>query len=175
MGMVTDRLRRREKAETRGQEHRYVNVAGGRKGGSQIAEAMSYLKKKGFEKFLDVVPGPLIRSTHGKVLTHMPLAPDSSYTHCIGALRAAYKISKDMPEPDPDFDLEGRSTPKFAHHSYRRTSDKIARESQHLTGATDLDVDETYGWHEAEHAKDQRIRYAGLKARSKRMCVTMMI
>ena len=59
----------------------------------------------------------------------MPLSKDSSYTHLIGALKQAWEISSNLPEPDLELDLEGLEEPKWAHHSLRRTSDRFARQS----------------------------------------------
>ena len=56
--------------------------------------AKAYLTKKGLGAFIDEVPGPLFRSTHGRLITHMPLTPDSSYTHAMGALKRAYIPSR---------------------------------------------------------------------------------
>ena len=36
----------------------------------------------------------------GRMLTHMPLATGSTYTHLGSAMREAYAISKEMSEPD---------------------------------------------------------------------------
>ena len=88
-----------------------------------------------FKKYIDIVPGPLFRSTHGNILSHMPLAVDSSYMHLIGALKAAWKISAAMSEDDLELDLEGLEEPKWAHHTFRRTADKIARATMDQTGA----------------------------------------
>jgi hypothetical protein len=172
---ILDRLRRRLNAKTRGLEFKYVNVAGGRRGGTALQEARRHLERHGLSRFLDEVPGPLFRSSHGKVLTHMPLAIDSSYTHLIGALKKAYQISSRMAEPDPDLDLEGLSEPKFAHHTFRRTSDKVARDSMELTGASKDDIDDQYGWRQAERAKDQQSAYAGPRSRSHRARISMMM
>ena len=150
-------------------------MAGGRRGGREIAEAQAYLEAAGFGRFMDVVPGPLFRSSHGKILTHMPLTPDSSYTHVIGALKKAYTISARLEEPDLEFDLEGLTSPKWAHHTFRRTADRMARDSMAETGATKGDIDDLFGWLQAERAKDQQRAYAGIAERSVRARCTMMI
>jgi hypothetical protein len=172
---ILDRLSRRIKARTRGLEFKYVNVAGGRKTGEELRSAQRYLETHGFSRFLDLVPGPLFRSTHGKLLTHMPLAIDSSYTHVIGALKKAYRFSSRMAEPEPDLDLEGLAVAKFAHHTFRRTSDKMARDTMEVTLVSKEDIDDQYGWKQAERAKDQQMSYAGPRARSHRARITMMI
>ena len=80
-----------------------------------------------------------------------------------------------MEEPDLELDLEGLEEPKWGHHSLRRTSDKIARNSIAETGADKEDIDEMYGWKQAERAKDMQIAYAGRRERSRRARVSMMI
>jgi hypothetical protein len=93
----------------------------------------------------------------------------------IGALKRAYAISSKLGEPDLDLDLEGLSVPKWAHHTFRRTSDKFARDCMEDTGATKEDIDEQFGWKQAERAKDQQSSYAGPRSRSHRARITMMI
>ena len=168
-------IKRRRNAKTRGEETKYVNVAGGERYGTIVVGAKEMLERAGLGRFVDTVPGPLIRSTHGKLLTHMPLAVESSYTHVIGALKEAWKISEAMPEVDTELDLEGLETPKWAHHSFRRTADRIARATKAETGATKEDIDEMFGWNQAERAKDMQTHYAGRLERSRRACITMMV
>ena len=136
---------------------------------------MELLRKAGLGNFLDVVPGPLIRGTHGTLLSHMPLAIASSYKHAMGALNHAWEISSSMEEVDLELDIEGLEKPKWAHHTLRRSGDKFARASMNETGTTELDIDEVYGWRQAERAKVQQLHYAGRQARSQRAKVTMMI
>ena len=111
----------------------------------------------------------------GKLLTHMPLAPESSYTHIIGALKEAYELSSQMEEPDLELDLEGLEEPKWGHHTLRRTGDKVARDSMEDTGVTAGDIDDQYGWNQRERSKEQQIHYAGRRDRSRRARVTMML
>ena len=165
----------RLKATTKGEEYRYVNIAGGPRGGPQIRAAKERLEACGLGSHVNVVPGPLIRATRGRLLQHMPLAVASSYTHAIGALKAAWEISKEMEEPDLELDLEGLEEPKWAHHTFRRTGDRMARASMEETGVTEETIDEVYGWNQAARAKVQQIQYAGRADRSKRARVTMMI
>ena len=74
-----------------------------------------------------------------------------------------------------DLDLEGLEEPKWAHHSFRRTADRLARASMQETGASKEDLDDMFGWNQAERAKDMQVHYAGRLERSKRARVTMMI
>ena len=105
----------------------------------------------------------------------MPLTVESSYTHVIGALKRAWEISSKMEEPDLELDLEGLEQPKWAHHSFRRTADKIARATMEQTGASKEDLDDMFGWKQSERAKDMQLHYAGRAHRAKRALVTMMI
>ena len=105
----------------------------------------------------------------------MPLSKDSSYTHLIGALKKAWSISSAMTEVDTELDLDGLDKPKWGHHTLRRTSDKIARETIEETGATKEDIDDMYGWKQAERAKEMQVAYAGRKQRARRARVSMMI
>ena len=164
----------RYNAKTKGLEHGYVNVTGGTKASNELAGARAYLERKGLGEFLNVVPGPLFRSTHGNLISHMPLAVDSSYTHVTGALKRAYDISLTYAERDPDLDLEGRSAPKWGHHTFRRTADKWAQAARAITKATPEMIDELFGWKQAERAKVQQLAYAGPRKRAERAKVTMM-
>ena len=169
------KLQQRRQAKTRGEEHKYVNIAGGEKDGKQLRDAEALLRAHGLAQFADAVPGPLLRATHGRRLSHMPLAVESSYTQVIGALKRAWSISQSMDEPDVDLDLEGLEKPKWAHHSFRRTADRIARATMAETGALKEDLDDMFGWKQAERAQDMQSHYAGRLERSKRARITMMI
>ena len=37
------------------------------------------------------------------------------------------------------------------------------------------DIDEMFGWNQAERAKDMQTHYAGRLERSRRACITMMV
>ena len=175
-----EKAEQRRSADGVEEERRYVNVAGGARLGREVTSAVKWLKSAGLSSFVNVVGGPLLRATvkKGQGLAHMPLVPSSSYTHLIGALKSAYEISRQMDTPDLELDLNGMDTPKLAHHSFRRGSDKMAREavlSEEVTGVTELDVDEQFGWKQKEHRQNQQIHYAGRRQRSVRAKVTMNI
>ena len=57
----------------------------------------------------------------------------------------------------------------------RRTSDKIARATAKETGIDKEDIDDMYGWKQAERAKDMQVAYAGRRERARRAHVSMMI
>ena len=175
----------RYNSKTLGEEMCYVNVMGGQRfksseaGGlvmhdDKLRRAIEWLEEKGYGAYLSVVPGPLVRVTLGKTLTHMPLATQSTYTHLLGATKAAYDISSKMPEPDMELDLQGREVPKFGNHSFRRHSDKVARESlplhaeRGITSVTKQLIDYFYGWCLKEMRKDMQLHYAGLDRPARR-------
>jgi len=163
----------RRAATTKSEEYKYINVAGGTSDeASRVAEL---LRQAGLGAHVNVVPGPLLRATRGNLLTHMPLVPDSSYTHIMGALKDAYRISQAMEEPDLELDLEGLDEPKFGHHTCRRTGDKVARDSQEETGVEKGEIDDHFGWNQRERAKDSQLHYAGRRDRSRRARITMML
>ena len=165
----------RIEARTLGEERRYINVAGGTAGGRGVTGAVAALRDAGLARFVDVVPGPLFRATHGRLLSHMPLAVDSSYTHLMGALRKAWDISSAMEEPDLELDLDGLDQPKWGHHTLRRTATKVARDTMDETGVDEQDLDDMLGWEQAQREKRSQLRYAGRRDRSRRARITMMI
>ena len=87
----------------------------------------------------------------------------------------AWEISRQMDEPDVDLDLEGLSEPKWGHHTFRRTADSIARATMEETGVSKEDVDDFFGWKQAERAKDMQVHYDVRRNRSKRSAITMLI
>ena len=60
----------------------------------ELDVAIGWLEQQGFGRQTSIVPGPLVRATLGKSLTHMPLATGSTYTHLSSAMKEAYEISK---------------------------------------------------------------------------------
>lgn len=165
----------RRKAVTKGEEHKYVNIAGGARGGAEVAAAMAWLKASGLERYADVTKGPLLRASHGNALSHMPYQADSSYESIIGAMSDAYELSKVMSEPDVELDLAGREEPKWGHHSLRRAADRIARDTMAETGVDKGDIDDMFGWKQKERSKDMQLHYAGRRDRARRARITMMV
>lgn len=172
--------KRRYTSRTLDDSVRYVNIAGGpRTGkdtfGEDLTLARDWLEREGFGNVTCMVPGPLVRSTAGKTLTHMPLATGSTYSHLIKAMKAAYVISSGMEEPDMEFDLQGLEAPHFGNHSLRRHADKVARESLNLheaegiTEVTKEVIDYFFGWLLKEMSKVMQLHYAGLDRPSRRI------
>ena len=173
-------IKERYKSTTVDSDAKYVNLCGGKRLGKDrfsfpISSALAWAKAIGLERHVFVVPGPLVRSTLGKKLTHMPLATTSTYTHLVSAIKEAHTISEGMEDPDPEFDLQGLEKPKFGNHSLRRHSDKVARESLPLhadLGRVELTkrvIDYFYGWLLKEMKKDMQLHYAGLDRRARRV------
>ena len=69
--------------------------------------------------------------------------------------------------------MSGGRKRAFTHH--KRTSDSAAAASQAETGASKGDIDDMFGWNQAERAKDMQLHYAGRLERSKKARITMMI
>ena len=97
-----------------------------------------------------MVPGPLLRATHGrgKGLTHMPIVPGSTYEIIHDCFAAAHRAAN-RSTPDPELDLQGFGAPLWGHHSLRRFADTVARETMATTGATEQDIDIIFGWLES--------------------------
>ena len=169
--------RRRKAAKNLKSDSRYVNVAGGERWGQEVASAWTWVVENDLSTHASIVPGPLMRATHGYSLSHMPLAVDSTYTHLSVAMKMAGDISAAMVEPDPELDLQGQESPIFTNHSLRRKSDGVARESMEATGATKQMIDSFYGWLLKEMQKDMQLHYAGLVRGGRRVVarVTMMM
>ena len=179
IGAITKYVKERYEAKNLGEENRYVNVIGGSRFGNgifsgDIAIVNKWLERKGYARYTTVVPGPFIRATLGKKLTHMPLATGSTYSHLASAMRMAYELSVAMKDPDMELDLHGLETPKFSNHSLRRHSDKAARDALHkheAMGFTDVTkrlIDYFFGWLLKEMTKDMQLHYAGLDRPSRR-------
>ena len=67
------------------------------------------------------------------------------------------------------------TSPKWAHHTFRRTADRMARDAMAETGASKEDIDDLFGWQQAERAKDMQLHYAGPQERALHARITMML
>ena len=173
-------IKERHMSVTLPAEMRYVNVAGGVKYtdgqfGMRLVEAKKWAGSLGMSDRMHIVPGPLIRSTLGTRLTHMPLATKSTYTHLIAAMKEAHERSSKMDKPDVEFDLQGLKVPKFGNHSLRRHSDKVAREAlpKHKASGdesvTKRVIDYFFGWLLKDMRKDMQLHYAGMDLFARRV------
>ena len=130
-------------------DKKYVNLVGGPLGCDDLAEVSREMHLAGFGEWFSIVPGPLMRATHGKMLglAHMPLQPSTTYDLLHECLPRAYELAN-ADGPDPELDLRGLAAPLWGHHSIRRGADTKARHTMHLTGATERDIDMLFGWNE---------------------------
>ena len=156
-------------------DKRYINIVGGPADCEDIATVMYELTLAGFERWLDVVPGPLLRATHGsaKGLTHMPIVAGSTYEILHDCFAEAF-TQANLSSPDPELDLQGWDSPLWGHHSLRRFADTVARETMHLTGATEQDIDIIFGWLEAFYSQKMQVHYQSRFTRTRRCAVTSL-
>ena len=171
---------RRGSAKNKPEEGRFVNVVGGPKDCSEIAEAMSWLAGLGLKAECSIVPGPLLRATNGYVITHEPLAVESSYRHLVKAISEAHDEIKSAGIVDPEFDLQGQVEPKWGNHSLRRHADGVAQEALRLGLIPNVSkqlIDFFFGWLLKELSRDMQVHYAGLDRPARRLLaqVTMML
>ena len=158
-----------------GEEKKCVNIAGGRK--AELVGCERWLESIGLGKFGNIVPGPLLRATDGKGVTHMPLQPGSSYTHLAKAMEDAYFLSRARGQDDAELDLGNHDPekPKIGHHWARRKADQVARDTMDVTKTTPETIDEAFGWDQKQAKRKQQLHYAGSTALLKLCRVTMML
>ena len=65
---------------------------------------------------LAVVPGPLVRATHGVNMgfSHMPLQPASTYDALHDIFDTAFEAAS-AESPDPELNLAGLEKPRWGH------------------------------------------------------------
>ena len=164
---------------TGSQDKKYVNVVGGPEDCGAIGTTVLEMKRAGFTEAgrISVVPGPLLVATTdvGRALTHMPLDPGSTYPLITDSLGRAYELANPEGSPDPQLDLGSRSMPRWAHHSNRRGSNSVARKTQALTGATEMEIDLTYGWQERYYNKKMQVHYEARFDRVRRAAVSSLL
>ena len=145
------------------EEKAYVNVAGGAWNSVEVRTVVKELREAGLGSVTRVTLGPLIRATSGWNVTHMALSPDSTYKLLGEAMQEAFVVSNQgSVGSDPELDLNGAVKPHWSHHSWRRFSDKVARETREKTGVSEVDIDLFYGWQEAMYRKLMQIHYCTL-------------
>ena len=82
-------------------DKKYINLVGGPLGCQDLAEVSREMHMAGLSEALSIVPGPLMRASHGKMLglAHMPLQPSSTYDMIHECLPRAYELANaDGPE-----------------------------------------------------------------------------
>ena len=109
----------------------------------------------------------------GKEASHMPLDPKSTYNSLHELLDEAHRLAN-RSNPDPELDCPG-GEPLWGHHSFRRFADTVARQTMAETGATEQDIDLTFGWLEAMYSQKMQIHYESKFVREKRKAVTSKV
>ena len=104
----------------------------------------------------------------------MPLKPQSTYDALHKAMDAAYDEAR-RDGRDPEIDLNGLAKPQWGHHSWRRLADTVARQTMAETGATEQDIDLTFGWQEALYSAKMQVHYESRFDREKRKNVTRKV
>ena len=158
-------------------DRRYVNVTGGPRESPGLGIVAAELTRAGFGSLISIVPGPLMRATHGKGLghSHMPLSPQSTYDVIHTMFDEAFQLANPAGDRDPELDLQGLASPLWGHHSLRRFADTCARQTREQTGATEQDIDLTFGWMEAFHSAKMQVHYESRFTRDRRCCVTRLV
>ena len=154
--------KRRRQAKSKGEEEKYVNIAGGRANGPEVTSAMAWMHSMGWSRFTDLVKGPLIRAPVGYVITHMPLVTTSADHHIRTALDRAYEELVASGEHDPELDLPPGMDPQWGQHSFRREADRVAQSTRDKSGASEEDVDFFFGWRLKELLAKMQVHYKGL-------------
>ena len=163
------------KAKTLSEEAMFVNIAGGEATGSDVRRAVAWLEKYSYSCY-NVVAGPLLRATHSRtIITHMPIAPKSTYADVPKAMMKAYKMNLEEGVVDTSLDLEGLEKPKFGHHANRRYADKTARDTREETGCDEGEIDDFFGWDQRLRQRKSQLHYHGRNDRLKRARITMML
>ena len=72
-------------------------------------------------------------------------------------------------------DLQGLPAPLWGHHSFRRFADTVARQTMETTGASEQDIDITFGWMESFYSAKMQMHYETKLKREKRSAVTRLI
>ena len=156
-------------------DKKYVNVVGGTRDSLELAQVSRELALAGFADRISIVPGPLMRATNGAMgYAHMPLQPASTYAMLHECLPKAFELAN-AESPDPELDLRGLLAPLWGHHSNRRGADTTARNTMHLTGATERDIDMQFGWNEHIARAIMQLHYESNVERDRRSKVTSMM
>jgi hypothetical protein len=160
---VIARIREIRKAKTLHEEKQGVFLVGGPKAGGVISTTKRWLESVGLWRRCALMPGPLIRAMQGRVLTHRPLQPGSTYKHLTAAIQDAYLLSREMDEPDMELELMGSDpeAPRWGNHWARRKADKVARDTMDELNVTEGDIDDQFGWQQKRRRQQQQIHYSG--------------
>jgi hypothetical protein len=156
-------------------DKRYINVHGGASTDPTIADLVYELTGAGYGEHTSIADGPLMRSTDGKIISHMAIDPSSTYGTLHKIMDEAYELANPPGDPDPWLDLQGLDTPLWGHHSWRRLADTVARATMDRSGASEQDIDLTFGWREAMYSQVMQYHYETRFNRERRYRVTMFM
>lgn len=162
-------------------DKRYVNVIGGPHRSEPLIKVVRELTDAGYGEtktsagFVSVVMGPLLRSTDGAHVSHMPLDPSGTYKTLHKMLDDAYELANPESNPDPWLDLQGLDGPLWGHHSFRRGADTVARATRERSGTDEEDIDIIFGWNERMYSRKMQHHYETRFNRDKRYRVTMFM
>ena len=174
---VVSRIKQIRLAKGTHEEKQAVNVVGGARESHTVRRAQAWANDCQWRAFFRLVDGPLIRAFHGKLLTHRPLQPGSTYLHLSKAVVDAYHLGRDSGIEDTELDLMGSDPekPKVGNHWARRKGDKEARDFRHLTGVSEDDIDDQFGWNQKKRQQAQQIHYSGRTELLQKAKCTMML
>ena len=169
-------LRAKERVVGNSLDKKYINLVGGTFDSSELGMVLNELAKAGLADYASLVPGPLMRATHGKDMgfAHMPLQPSSTYNMLHQCFPKAYELAN-ATSADTELDLRGLLKPLWGHHSARRGADTKARDTMHITGATERDIDLVFGWNEHMYRAIMQLHYESNTQRDRRAMVTSMM
>ena len=169
-------LRAKERVTGNSLDKRYINLVGGTSDDKELGIVLNELSRAGLADHVSLVPGPLMRATHGKDMgfAHMPLQPSSTYSMLHECFPKAYELAN-AGAADTELDLRGLLKPLWGHHSARRGADTKARDTMHVTGATERDIDLIFGWNEHMYRAVMQLHYESNTQRDRRAMVTSMM
>ena len=162
-------------------EKRYINLLGGGHDDPRMHRLTRELAEAGFGATghpggcVSVGLGPLLRSTDGDRVSHMPLDPSATYATLHRIFDDAYDLANPEGDPDPWLDMQGMDEPLWGHHSFRRMADTVARATMERTGATEQDIDLIFGWNEKMYSHKMQCHYETRFNRDRRYRVTMYL
>jgi len=167
-----DRAEKRYKAKW-SKDKKYINVHGHAHDDPSMATCAMELAQAGLSSFVSIVHGPLLRSTDGYSLSHMPVDPSTTYGTLHKIMDECCELANPEGDPDPWLDLQGLDEPLWGHHSWRRMADTLARANMAKSGATEKDIDLVFGWLERMYSRIMQDHYETKFIRVKRYRVTM--
>ena len=119
-----------------------------------------WMQMRGWDNFANVVSGPLLRASMGKLITHMPLEESGVANHLVAAMRLAREQIEEEGVLDPEFDTQLGVI--WGTHSMRRQADRVATRTRGKTGVSVQQVNMVFGWELKKMREEMQVWYAGL-------------